>query len=460
MDSFDFISPLDYRYVGRDKDFAKVAGFFSENSRIRYQARVELALVKALAKRKICPASVVDEVEKAIKQVSAAEVYAEEDKTKHDIRALVNIIRSKVSEPAKQFIHLTATSYDIVDTANVLRFKEGTLNLISPALKELEKTLIDLALREKQTIQIGRTHGQHAEPITFGFFLAYYVSRLGQRIKEIELKANALKGKFSGAVGAYNAQTLFFADPIEFEKEVLAELGLQPSPISTQIIEPEQLTDLSHAVISCFGILANISDDLRHLQRSEINEVAEAFDAKQVGSSTMPHKRNPINFENVKSFYKQFMPRMINVYLDQISEHQRDLTNSASQRFLPELFVGFYSSIKRLNKTLAKMVVDKESMTKNFDEAAKNIIAEPLYLLFAFKGHSNAHEFIKQLTLKAGQEKKTLLEIIRSDPEASKWLDKLDARQKEIALNPGKYTGKAIEKTETICNYWKKELGL
>ncbi|MBI5884881.1 adenylosuccinate lyase [archaeon] len=461
MDSFDFISPLDYRYIGRDKDFMKVAGYFSENTRIRYQAMVELALIKALAKRGICSQKIVDEVSEAVKEVKAEEVYLEEDKTKHDVKALVNVIRSRVSDASKPFIHLTATSYDIVDTANVLRFKEGTLNLLIPALKELEKTLIGLALREKQTIQIGRTHGQHAEPITFGFFLAGYASRLGQRIKEIEAKANSLKGKFSGAVGCYNAQSLFFDDSIDFEKEVLLELGLEPSPSSTQIVEPEQLADLCHAVVSCFGVLANLSDDLRHLQRSEISEVAEAFEANQVGSSTMPHKRNPINFENVKSFYKQFMPRMINVYLDQISEHQRDLTNSASQRFLPELFAGLYSSVKRLNKTISKLVVDKESMQENFNEAAKNIIAEPLYILFAFKGHhANAHEFVKQLTLKAEKEGKPLMQAIQENAEASRLLEMLDARQKEIALNPEKYIGKAVEKTESICIHWKKELGL
>ncbi|MDO8646785.1 MAG: lyase family protein [Candidatus Diapherotrites archaeon] len=458
MDSFDFISPLDYRYIGRDKDFAKIAGFFSENSRIKYQAKIELALIKALAARKVCSQKVVEEVEKAIQEIKAEEVYNEEDITKHDIKALVNVLRSKVSEEAKPFIHLTSTSYDIVDTANSLRFKEGTLELLIPALKELEKTIIELALREKETVQIGRTHGQHAEPITFGYFLACYASRIGQRIKEIEARANSLKGKFSGAVGAYNASSLFFDNALEFEKEVLAQLGLLPSESSTQIIEPEPLTDLSHAVVSCFGVLANLADDLRHLQRSEIAEVAEAFDSKQVGSSTMPHKRNPINFENVKSFYKEFMPRMTSVYLDQISEHQRDLTNSASQRFLPELFVGFYSSVKRMDKILSKLVVDKENMRKNFETASESIIAEPLYLLFAFKGHPDAHEFLKQLTLKAQQEKKPLIEIIKQDKEAKEWLEKLDERQKEIALQPEKYIGKAVEKTGLICEHWKKEL--
>jgi len=460
LDLFDNISPLDYRYYARDKNFELLKGFLSENARVKYQAKVEAALAKVLAKKGICSKKIAEEIEKASLLVKAEEVYVEEDKIKHDVRALANCIRAKVSDEAKPFVHFSATSYDIVDTASALRFKEATEQALLPALLELEQTLMAIALREKETLQIGRTHGQHAEPITFGFAVAGFVSRLGSRIKTIENAKNNLSGKFSGAVGAYNASSLLFENPIDFEKEIMQELGLKQSVSSTQIVEPEPLVDYMHAVISCFGVLANFSDDMRNLQRSEIAEVGEEFEAKQVGSSTMPQKRNPINFENVKSFWKQFMPRMNTVYLDQISEHQRDLTNSASQRFLPELIAALILSAKRLEKVVAKMAVDKKNMQENFNKSKGLLIAEPLYILLAFHGHSDAHEEVRKLTLKSQAEKKPLQEIFMQEESLKPFLKKFSKKQLEILENPEKYTGFAEKKTVQIVEHWKKELRL
>jgi adenylosuccinate lyase len=282
-----------------------------------------------------------------------------------------------------------------------MRYKEFTENVLLPELIKFEKTLINLALREKNTLQIGRTHGQHAEPITFGFTIANYVSRFGSSILRIKKAANNLRGKIAGAVGAYNASHLFFDDPEKFEEEVLDELNLKPSPISTQIIEAEFLVDYIHSIIASFGILANIADDMRHLQRSEIAEVGEFFEGKQVGSSTMPQKRNPINFENVKSIWKEIMPRIITIYSDQISEHQRDLTNSASMRFVPEILTGFFVSVNRLNRVMSNLVVDKKNMKKNFDLNKDLIIAEPLYILLAAHNHPDAHEYVREKTLES-----------------------------------------------------------
>src|SRR3989338_8157646 len=376
---FDAISPLDFRYYGRNrKIYEKLQPYLSESAFIKYALKVESALTKTLAKNKICSNKLAEEIEKACRQVTPEQVYAEEDRIKHNIRALANCIRNKVSDDAKPFVHFTATSYDIIATADALRYKEFTSNVLLPELLKLESTLISLALREKETLQIGRTHGQHAEPITFGFAIAQYVSRFGASILKIKKSANNLRGKMAGAVGAYNASSLFFENPLKFEEGVLAELGLKPSPISTQIVEAEFLVDYVSSVITAFGILANLADDMRHLQRNEIGEVGEFFEAAQVGSSTMPQKRNPINFENVKSMWKEFMPRMITIYMDQISEHQRDLTNSASMRFIPEMLAGFYVSAARLNKAMSTLAVDKLNMQKNFNMSKSMIIAEPL----------------------------------------------------------------------------------
>ncbi len=459
MDNFDYLNPIDYRYYGRDKKTVKELGeFLSEKARIKYQAKVEAALAKALAKNKICSSKIANEIVNACDKVKASEVYAEEDRIKHDIRALANVIRKRVSAKAKPYVHFTATSQDIVDTANSARYKEFAENILLPDLISLEKTLIKIALREKKTLQIGRTHGQHAEPITFGFAIAEYVDRLGESIANIKYHKDNLRGKFAGAVGAYNASSLAFSNPEKFESDVLSYLDLKPCPISTQVIQPEYLLNYLHAVNSCFGVLANLADDMRNLQRSEINEIAEQFGSKQVGSSTMPHKRNPINFENVKSFWKEYMPRMITFYMDQISEHQRDLTNSASQRFIPEYLAGFDLTVRRLDKVMSRLVVDKESMLWNFEQNESFISAEPLYILLAIHGHPDAHEKVRELTLESAKTKITLFSLADNDKTLKSYLCKFTPKQMSLIKDSKKYTGYAEKKTVKICKYWKSKL--
>lgn len=459
MDLFDNISPIDYRYYGRDPKIKKMLEpYLSERAYINYKLRVEAALAQELSKKGICSKKVADEIVKACAKVTPEEVYKEEDRIKHDVRALANCIRSKVSKDARRFVHFSLTSYDVVDTANVLRYKEFTRDVLVPALLELEKTWIETALREKDTLQVARTHGQHAEPITFGFTMASYVNRLGDRIVAIERANQGLRGKISGAVGAYNATSLFFRNPTEFEKDLLSSLGLEPALHSTQIVPPEPMTDLMHSVVTAFSVLANFSDDMRHLQRSEISEVKEEFSSDQVGSSTMPHKRNPINFENVKSMYKTVMPSMITMYLDQTSEHQRDLTNSASQRFIPQIFAAFYVSVARLTNVSKRLAVDKENLEMNFNMSKDSFPAEPLYLLLAFYGHPDAHEFVRKLTLKAEKEEQGLIDVMKIDEELEPYLAKFSEVEKNVLFNPEVYIGMSRDKTEIVCNHWKKAL--
>jgi len=456
---FDNISPLDYRYYGRNAPTKeKLKPFLSEEGAIRYLAKVEAALTRTLAKKGICSKAIADEVDKASKQVTAQEVYIEEDRIKHNIRALANSIRKRVSEEAKPYVHFTTTSHDIICTADAARFKDFSNEVLIPALINLEATLIRLALREKDTLEIGRTHGQHAEPITFGFAIAQYVSRIGTRIKAIQKTANNLRGKIAGAVGAYNASYLFFNDPEEFERAVLNELKLKPSPISTQVVEAEYMTDFIHAAVSCFGVLANLADDMRHLQRSEIGEVGEYFEAKQVGSSTMPQKRNPINFENVKSMWKEFMPRMSTLYMDQICEHQRDLTNSASSRFASEILAALYVSITRMDKTMGKLTVDKNNLKKNFEMNKEMITAEPAYILLAAHNHPDAHEYVRKLTLLSQSTQRPFRELLFKDEGLKPYIIKFNKKQIDILKSPEKYIGIASRKVEKICGFWKGEL--
>jgi adenylosuccinate lyase len=458
---YSLFSPTDFRY-----DVPELRPFLSEEAYVKYKAKVEAALAQQLAKEGVCTKREADEIERASELASASEVYAEEDRIKHDIRALANVIASKVSEKARPFVHLAATSYDIVDTANSARFRDSIENVVLPDLIKLENALIELALKYSDTVEIGRTHGQHAEPITFGFYLSYYVSRLGKRILKMKEAAGLLCGKFAGAVGVYGPLSLIVEDPEKFERELLSSLNLQPSEVSTQIVQPEPITDLMHYIVSTFGVMANLARDLRHLQRSEISEVAEGFLGEvQVGSSTMPHKRNPISFENVESMWKKFMPQMVTVYLDQVSEHQRDLTNSSSQRYLPELIVIFDYAVRRLTRTIwdtkaqgPRLTVDRKNMEKNLQMSIDQITAEPLYVLLAVAGHPNAHESVRRLVQKSLEEGQNLRELVAHDKELSSYLIRFKDKNREILDNPEEYIGLAAQKSRRVALSWKKTM--
>ncbi len=461
MDRFDCVSPLDFRYyVPNDRLRALLDDYVTERARVRSEAMVEAAVTRVLARRGVCSEAVADEVAHAAEVVTPEEVADEEARIHHNIRALVNCMKAHVSDAAKPYIHFTLTSFDVIDTATAWRLKHAARRGVLPALEELERILIALARREAETLQVGRTHGQHAVPITFGFAIAEYVSRLGGRIEAIRAAADNLRGKISGAVGAYNASSLMIDDPEEFEREVLAEVGLEPSPVSTQVVEAEFVTDYMHALVSCFGVLANLADDMRHLQRTEISEVAEEFEAEQVGSSTMPHKRNPWNFENVKSMWKQFMPRMVTVYADQISEHQRDLSNSASQRFLPEVIVALSEAALRLTRIMGRLVTDPERMRANLAMTEGMVGAEPAYILLAAHDHPDAHEAVRRLTLEAQQTGRPLGELLQASEELADYWARLTDRQRDLILHPSQYTGIAAQKARSICDLWEERLKL
>jgi len=453
-DIYSNISPLDARYFkSNPKLLDELSHYLSENSVIRYEALVEAAIITVMERYGAAPSGAAEQMKAACQTITPEEVYREEEKTKHNIRALVNTLQRHVHEEVKPFIHLSATSEDITGTAGSLRFRDAFFKVVLPRSLDLMDSMLEIVQREASTVQIGRTHGQHAVPITVGFLFAGYVDRFGGRLLKIADAVKQLKGKMSGAVGAYNASSLLFDDPRKFEEDVLAELCLKPAPFSSQILEPEYILDLVHAVVSAFGVLAQIADDMRNLQRSEIGELAELFEKGQVGSSTMPHKRNPWNFEHVKSLWKEFVPRIITRYFDQISEHQRDLTNSASGRFVVEIFTGFTLAVERLAKQFRTLVVDTENLKKNLQLTEGMFLAEPLYILLSVKGKKNAHELVKEITLQSQKEKRSMFRILAEQDDLRE-IAESDIFQK-LESDPSQYTGKSKERALAISYIWR-----
>ena len=460
------ISPLDHRYsLSEEKLFDTLSSFISEEASVVSCAKAEAALVKAhLSLRGLLDESTERTLDEAAHNIDPELVYAEEEKTKHNIRALVNVLKKTVGENIAPFVHLGATSVDILDTALAMRMRDCTQQAVLPVLRALENELCAIAERDSETAQIGRTHGQHAVPITFGFAIAEYVSRLGKSIIEIDRLSRDLRGKLSGPVGAYNGTALLTRDPEELERRYLDYAGLKPSEYSTQLAEPEYLLRLLLEYNVAFGIIANLADDLRNLQRSEIGEVFEYFGEKQVGSSTMPHKRNPWNSEHVKSLWKAFAPRVITFFMDQISDHQRDLTNSASQRFIAEYIAGFAFAAERMRSVVSALRPDTEGMMRNLTAAGGKvkggILAEPAYLLLAESGESNAHEIIRLITLEAEKSGAAFFEVLQKHAEVFKrisgQLEKLGVSDAaSFFAHPERYRGIAAEKARRLAQKYR-----
>ena len=225
---FQNISAIDHRYsLSEAAAFDGLSKYISEEASVRSCAKAEAALVKAhLTVR----GQLTDDMAKKLDDVAASvdpeAVYKEEEKTKHNIRALVNVMKTMVPEEVAPLVHLGATSVDILDTALSCRMRDVTQNVVLPELTGLEQALCAIADREAETPQVGRTHGQHAVPITFGWSIAEFVSRLGKSIQRIEELSNQLKGKLAGPVGAYNGPSMIVKDPEELERIYLKFLGL------------------------------------------------------------------------------------------------------------------------------------------------------------------------------------------------------------------------------------------
>jgi len=460
---FKNLSPLDHRYYLSNRElFDRLEEYISEDGAVKYCLQVEGALLAAHLKRlNLGTPENLNIIDTVVREVEPEEVYEEEDKTHHNIRALVNVMKRRLPEEMSPYVHLGATSVDILDTASSLRYRDVTRRVFIPLLLKLEETLIELAEREAETPQVGRTHGQHAVPITVGFAFSEYVARLGKSIERIYTLAGSLRGKLSGAVGGYNAMGLIVEDPMSFESAVLGDLGIEASEYSNQIIEPEYLLRLLLEYNTAFGIVANLADDLRHLQRTELGELREFFSSSQVGSSTMPHKRNPWNSEHVKSLWKAFSPRVVSFYMDQISEHQRDLTNSASSRFVADYLAGFGAAVQRMLKVVKTLHIERETLKRNLTGNGDFILSEAAYILLSQAGETEAHEKVRTITLECERTGVSLLEKLKEEPKVwtavqaqLKRVTGLDAD--DFFSNPALYRGMTAEKTRKITARYRQ----
>jgi adenylosuccinate lyase len=449
------IHPTDSRYLVKE-----LAQFLSEEALLRYKLRVEAAHAQALCKIGVCSSKVSEEISGAAKLeiVGLKEVGEMEKLLKHDVRAMVEVLRSKVSSEARRYVHLGLTSYDVVNNAQVLALKDAMYNVVLPDMTSLLETLLALAMKERDTVQIGRTHGQHAVPTTFGREIAVFVQRWGEGIERVLEATTRLRGKIGGAVGT-KASLGLLGDPEEVERLILQELGIDAAKISTQIIPFEQFAKLFAEVLIAFGTLADFANDMRNLQRSEIGEVWEASDERQIGSSTMPQKRNPVDWENIISQYRAVMPHIVTCLMNIESEHQRDLRDSAATRYLvPEILNAFDHSIRRAERVVKRMTVDKEAMRRNLEADSGFCLAEAAYIAMAMAGEEDAYGYIRSLSIKARAESKRFDDALKKDAKFCSLIENMSPEIREVFTRPERYIGSTLKQVDSVAEEWKKRL--
>ena len=408
------VSPLDYRY-GR----IEAKEIWSREGRHSRQLAVERALVRAHMKM----GRVSEEHDQEIGRISVPEVVTAdrvdeiERETRHDIMALTKAMAEQAGEAA-WCIHLGATSNDIVDTAVAMQIRDSVI-LQKRVLGSLITTLSDLAERERDTVMLGRTHGQAAVPITFGLKIAVFVDEFVRHLERLtEIEGRIKAGKFLGAVGTGAAQG---EGALELQSLILLDLGLTVPVATTQVVGRDRYIEWVSWMANTATSVEKILQEIRNLQRSEIAEVSEWFDVeKQVGSSTMAHKRNPITAENACGLARIVRSMIVPSYENALLWHERDLANSSAERFtLSHSMILLDDILVKCDTVMSRCVVDKDRMRDNIDSQNGLVMAEKVMLALVDEGmHRDvAHEALRTASMLSLNKRINLHEACKLDSE-------------------------------------------
>jgi adenylosuccinate lyase len=435
------IHPIDFRY-----GTPEMKAIWEEDYRLRCLFKVEAALAKAEEEVGLIPKGTAEDIAAAAESASPQRAKEIEDEIGHDMMATV-LAMAEVCPRSGEWIHLGATSNDILDTATGLQIK-ASLEVLEPKLKKLLSILLDLAMKNKNLVCAGRTHGQIAVPTTYGLRFAIWASEVARHMERLQqLRPRVAVGKMSGAVGT---QAAYGPSGMQIQKKVMEHLGLGEVDVSNQVIQRDR-----HAEVICWmalvaSTLEKIFVEIRTLQRTEIAEVEEGFGKKQVGSSTMPHKRNPIKSEQICGLSRivraQVWPAFENIPL----WDERDLTNSSCERCeFPEAFVLTDHLLALSAEVLSNLTLRPENIERNLMLLHGLNMAENVMVELAKKGvgRQQAHEIMRQTSMQAFEEKKELADVLLQHPVVTKHLS---AREIHSLLDPHQYVGTAVLQVERL----------
>ena len=427
-----------------------MARIWSDEGRLERWLEVELAALDAWAETGVVPGEAAQEVHAAAKVPTPARVAEIEEKTHHDVAAFVDAVAGELG-PAGRWFHYGLTSSDVVDTALALQIGAAGELVLSGVDRALE-AVVERAEEHRLTLTIGRTHGVHAEPTTFGLKLAVWAFELK---RDRERLASALTGvrvgKLSGAVGNYAA-----VDP-EVERLACERLGLEPEPAATQVVQRDRHAALLAALALTAASLERFATEIRHLARTEVAEVQEPFGKGQKGSSAMPHKRNPVVAERICGLARVVRAGAL-VGLENVALwHERDISHSSAERVtIPDAFLALDYMLDRFSWLAEGLVVRPEQMRRNLELSRGLYFSQRLLLALVDTGLSRdeAYRLVQGHAMRAWEEELDFPELVRADTEIGK---RLDPAALDAIFDRGHYTRHVDTVFERLAAITNKE---
>ena len=425
---------------------------FEDERRLQYQLDFEATVAQAQAQLGMIPADAADEITKGARsgRVTPARVSELESVSEHDTAAMVEALSEQVSAKSKLWIHYGLTSNDVIDTSICMQMRDA-FSIILPKVAKLGHLLIDRALEFRDLPAVGRTHGQHASIISFGLKFAVWAVEMAKHIERIkEGKKRFLVCKTLGVVGT---GSLMGDEALEVEKIVAHNLGLHPVDAATQIVPRERFAEMQFCIALIGSTLDKIAIEIRNLQRTEIGEVAEPFRKGQMGSSAVPVKRNPIKSERVSSLAR-ILRSLVNVSMENIASwHERDLSNSANERFVfPMASILLDEMLNAMTTVIRELKVNKERITYNIEMTKGQIYAEFMLDALIKKGVArfDAYRDIQRVAFSALESGEHFFDAACRDRNISTRLSKQELAAIFDAKNHLAASGRIIENSARI----------
>jgi adenylosuccinate lyase len=399
----------------------EMAALWTQEAKYEAWLKVELAVCEVYAKRGIIPAEALGRI-KAAARVSAPRIDEIEATTRHDVIAFLTNLEDSIGADSR-YVHLGLTSSDVVDTAQALQLVAAA-ELLLAGLERLRAALRTLALRHKDTLCVGRTHGIHAEPTVFGLKPALWFAEAGRNLDRLRRAREAVRvGKISGAVG-----TFAHVDP-DVEEEVCRLLGLEAARVSTQIIQRDRHAEFCATLAIVAASLEKIATEIRSLQRTEILEAEEPFTEGQKGSSAMPHKRNPVSCEQVCGLARLVRTNALAAMENVALWHERDISHSSVERvILPDSTLLVDYMLHQMTRIMEGLQVYPERMRENIERSFGLMFSQRVLLRLAETGlpRQQAYEIVQRDAMRAWRERTPFRALLAADPEVTSRLSEAE----------------------------------
>ena len=390
---------------------------WSDQRRYETWLQVEIAAADAMAAAGVIPHDAARDI-RTRGAVDAARIEEIEATTQHDVIAFTTAVAERVG-PSARWLHFGLTSSDILDTAQALQMREAC-DLILADLDRLAEAIRTRVLEHRRTVMIGRTHGVHAEPITFGLKLALWYAEVARaRARVAGARQTVSVGKISGAVGTYA-----HLEPL-IESRVCEQLGLAPAPVASQVIQRDRHAELLAALAITAASLEKFAVEVRGLQKTEIGEVEEPFGRGQKGSSAMPHKRNPIGCEQITGLARLIRANCLAGFENVALWHERDISHSSVERvILPDSFIALDHMLRRFTRIVEGLIVHTDRMRENLEQSRGVVFSGAVLLELARSGvpREEAYEWVQRNALRTFDERREFKALLVGDPDVTKHL--------------------------------------